>query len=149
MKKIISTLWLVISCILLCACQRTPDKPAVIVGDERQYFEPASQGGNPLTDDLPERYEGIIDVGNKNVKIKINSHKEFLKATKLLIKSGFVWGGNGAVPVTAPYLYTYDDGTMLVDYFDVEGADVNSVNSAQGYFNQHVNKEITVTDLFN
>ena len=50
----------------------------------------------------------------KNVKIKINSHKEFLKATKLLIKSGFVWGGNGAVPVTAPYLYTYDDGTMLV-----------------------------------
>ena len=85
----------------------------------------------------------------KNVKIKINSHKEFLKVTKLLIKSGFVWGGNGAVPVTAPYLYTYDDGTMLVDHFDVEGADVNSVNSAQGYFNQHVNKEITVTDLFN
>ena len=73
MKKIISTLWLVISCILLCACQRTPDKPAVIVGDERQYFEPASQGGNPLTDDLPERYEGIIDVGNKNVKIKIHA----------------------------------------------------------------------------
>lgn len=73
MKKIISTLWLVISCILLCACQRTPDKPAVIVGDERQYFEPASQGGNPLTDDLPERYEGIIDVENKNVKIKIDA----------------------------------------------------------------------------
>ena len=85
----------------------------------------------------------------KNVKIKFNNHKQFSKVTEKLLKLGFVWGGNGAVPVTAPYLYTYDDGTMLVDYFDVEGADVNSVNSAQGYFNQHVNKEITVTDLFN
>lgn len=45
----------------------------IIVGDDSKYLEPASQGGNPLTDDLPERYEGIIDVGNKNVKIKINA----------------------------------------------------------------------------
>ena len=73
MKKIISTLWLVVSCILLCACQKTPEAPVIIVGDDSKYLEPASQGGNPLTDDLPERYEGIIDVGNKNVKIKIDA----------------------------------------------------------------------------
>ena len=29
MKKIISTLWLVVSCILLCACQPTPEQPAI------------------------------------------------------------------------------------------------------------------------
>ena len=73
MKKIISTLWLVVSCILLCACQKTPEAPVIIVGDDSKYLEPASQGGNPLADDLPERYEGIIDVGNKNVKIKIDA----------------------------------------------------------------------------
>ena len=73
MKKIISTLWLVVSCILLCACQPTPEASVIIVGDDSKYLEPASQGGNPLTDDLPERYEGIIDVGNKNVKIKIDA----------------------------------------------------------------------------
>lgn len=55
MKKIISTLWLVVSCILLCACQPTPEAPVIIVGDDSKYLEPASQGGNPLTDDLPER----------------------------------------------------------------------------------------------
>ena len=55
------------------ACQPTPEASVIIVGDDSKYLEPASQGGNPLTDDLPERYEGIIDVENKNVKIKIDA----------------------------------------------------------------------------
>mgnify|MGYP001098511927 CR=1 FL=1 len=55
------------------ACQPTPEASVIIVGDDSKYLEPASQGGNPLTDDLSERYEGIIDVGNKNVKIKIDA----------------------------------------------------------------------------
>lgn len=85
----------------------------------------------------------------KNVKIKFNNHKQFSKVTEKLLKLGFVWGGNGAIPKTAPYLYTYEDGTMLVDYFDVEGADLASINSAEGYYNSHSNNELLVSELLN
>ena len=64
---------LLLACCFTTACQPTPEASVIIVGDDSKYLEPASQGGNPLTDDLPERYEGIIDVENKNVKIKIDA----------------------------------------------------------------------------
>ncbi|WP_180644667.1 hypothetical protein [Acinetobacter bereziniae] len=81
------------------------------------------------------------------LKIKLANHSEFKQAWDALIKLGYHWGGNCTEPCTAPYLYTYDDGRILADYFDVEGADLLSLNSAYGYFNAHKHKEVTLADL--
>lgn len=58
MKKFISTLWLVVSCILLCACQPTPEQPAIT---EKQntgsFLEQASmqENGKHFRDmDIPD-----------------------------------------------------------------------------------------------
>ncbi len=81
------------------------------------------------------------------LKIKLANHSEFQQAWGALIKLGYHWGGNCTEPCTAPYLYTYEDGGILADFFDVEGADLSSPNSAFGYFNTHGNKEITLDGL--
>lgn len=81
------------------------------------------------------------------LKIKLANHSEFQKAWDALIKLGYLWGGNCTEPCTAPYLYTYEDGRILADYFDIEGADLLSPNSALGYFNASERKEIQLEEL--
>lgn len=84
----------------------------------------------------------------KNLKIKLLNHDEFKKAWKILIKLGYHCG-NYKKPVTAPYLYTYEDGKILPDYFDVEGADLTSLGSAEGYFNNSDHEKVTLSELKN
>lgn len=81
------------------------------------------------------------------LKIKLANHSEFQKAWDGLIKLGYYYGGNHTPPPTAPYLYTYSDGRILADYFDVEGADLSSSNSAAGYFAESEHEEITLDAL--
>ena len=81
------------------------------------------------------------------LKIKLADHSEFTQAWFAFIKLGYQCGGNCTEPCTAPYLYTYEDGRILADYFDVEGADLLSPNSALGYFNANKHKEITLAEL--
>lgn len=88
-------------------------------------------------------------MGSKNLKIKLSNHSQFQQAWDALIKLGYHWGGNCTVPCTAPYLYTYKDGRILADFFDVEGADLSSPNSAAGYFAESEHEEITFDDLIN
>lgn len=84
---------------------------------------------------------------HKILKIKLESHAQFEKAWDALIKLGYHWGGSHTPPCTAPYLYTYSDGRILADFFDVEGADLSSPNSAAGYFAQSEHEEITFDEL--
>ena len=86
-------------------------------------------------------------VEKNDLKIKLESHSKFKKAWNAFIGLGYHWGGNCTEPCTAPYLYTYEDGRILADYFDVEGADLLSPNSALGYFNAHENKEVKLDEL--
>jgi hypothetical protein len=79
------------------------------------------------------------------LKIKLGNHAQFLEACDAFMKLGYHWDSN--VPCTAPYLYSYSDGRILADFFDVEGADLSSPNSADGYFNAHEHKEITLDEL--
>lgn len=81
------------------------------------------------------------------LKIKLENHAQFLEAWDAFIKLGYHWDANCPKPKTAPYLYLHSDGRMLVDYFDVEGSDLSSTNSALGYFNAHDHKEITLSEL--
>ena len=81
------------------------------------------------------------------LKIKLNSHAQFLLAWSYFYQLGYHWLGNCPKPRTAPYLYTHEDGRILADYFDVEDADLSSPNSANGYFNGHKNHEITLDEL--
>jgi len=83
----------------------------------------------------------------QNLKIKLKNHAEFLKAQDAFIKLGYCWGGNGSEPCTAPYLYSDSDGHILADFFDVEGADLSSPNSAFGYFANHKNREVSLDEL--
>lgn len=80
------------------------------------------------------------------LKIKLKNHAEFKQAWDALIKAGYHCGSK-LVPHTAPYLYAYADGKILADFFDVEGADLSSPNSAAGYFAANDHKEITLEDL--
>lgn len=82
----------------------------------------------------------------QNLKIKLGSHAEFQKAWDALVKLGYHWGGS-LVPCTAPYLYSYSDGRILADFFDVEGADLSSPNSAEGYFNASEHQKVTLVEL--
>ncbi|ENU92100.1 hypothetical protein F971_01987 [Acinetobacter vivianii] len=81
------------------------------------------------------------------LKIKLANHSQFQQAWDALTKLGYHWGGNCNPPCTAPYLYSYPDGRILVDFFDVEEADLSSPNSAAGYFAKSEHKEITLDAL--
>lgn len=83
------------------------------------------------------------------LKIKLANHSEFQQAWDALIRLGYQWGGNCTKPCTAPYLYSYSDGRILADFFDVEGADLSSPNSAFGSFNASEHNEITLEELIN
>lgn len=85
-------------------------------------------------------------VEKKALKIKLESHSEFKKAWDALIKLGYHFDGQ-LTPHTAPYLYSYADGRILADFFDVEGADLSSPNSAFGYFTASEHKEVTLIEL--
>lgn len=85
-------------------------------------------------------------VEKNNLKIKLESHAEFKKAWKVFIDLGYHFGGQLA-PRTAPYLYSYSDGRILADYFDVEGADLSSPNSAFGYFTASEHMQVTLPEL--
>jgi len=81
------------------------------------------------------------------LKIKLANHSQFQNAWNALIKLGYHCPKD-LVPHTAPYLYTYEDGRIRADYFDVEGADLSSPNSALGYFTTETDhKEITLDEL--
>lgn len=82
----------------------------------------------------------------QNLKIKLQNHAQFKKAWDAFIKLGYHWGGD-LVPCTAPYLYSYSDGRILADFFDVEGADLTSPNSAFGYFTRNQSTEVTLDEL--
>ena len=75
--------------------------------------------------------------------MKLNSHAEFIEAWDLLTSIGY----NGDKPHSCPYLYAHEDGRLLYDFFDVEGADLTSPNSAQGYFESHAYKQVTLEEL--
>lgn len=81
------------------------------------------------------------------LKIKLANHSQFLQAWDALIKLGYQYGGSHTPPHTAPYLYSYSDGRILADFFDVEGADLSSPDSAAGHFAAHEHKEITLDAL--
>lgn len=83
----------------------------------------------------------------QNLKIQLHSDAQFQQARDAFIELGYHWGGNGTVPHTAPYLYSYSDGSILADYFDVEGADLSSPKSAFGYFTAHDHQEISLDAL--
>ena len=83
----------------------------------------------------------------KALKIKLANHSQFQKAWDAFIKLGYHYGGSHTPPCTAPYLYSYSDGRILADFFDVEGADLSSPNSAAGYFAQNEHEEITLDTL--
>lgn len=83
----------------------------------------------------------------KDLKIKLNNHAEFKKVWAALIELGYHNGCHQITPHTAPYLYTYKDGRILPDWFDVEGADLSSPNSAFGYFTASEHTEVTLDDL--
>ena len=80
------------------------------------------------------------------LKIKLKSHAQFQKAWGALIKLGYHCGSQ-LVPHTAPYLYSYLDGRILADFFDVEGADLSSTGSAFGDFTASEHKEIMLDEL--
>lgn len=77
-------------------------------------------------------------------KIQLGHHTQYLHAFDLLIQMGYECQDK---PDTCQFLYAYSDGRVGVDYFDVEGADTSSPNSALGYFQVHKNKEITLSEL--
>jgi hypothetical protein len=83
----------------------------------------------------------------KALKIKLASDSQFKQAWAAFVKLGYQYGGSHKPPHTAPYLYAYEDGTMLADFFDVEGADLSSPNSAAGYFAKSEHEEITLDAL--
>ena len=111
---------------------------------------------NGIEQELSNRYKmplciaAVKDIQSsiemKNLKIKLKSHDEFKRASDAFIELGYYWGGS-AVPHTAPYLYTYEDGQILADYFDSEDADLTSPYSAFGHFTNHQNTEITLDEL--
>ncbi len=113
---------------------------------------------NGIEQELSNRHEkplciaAVKDMQNliemKDLKIKLKSHNEFKQASDAFIELGYFWGGC-TVPHTAPYLFTYSDGRILADYFDVEDADLSSPNSAFGHFTNHRNTEITLDELLN
>jgi len=79
-----------------------------------------------------------------NFKIQLNNHAEFLEAWDLFIKLGYA---NKQKPYTCPYLYAYEDGRLLFDFFDPQGADLSNPNSANMVFRNHANTEITIEEL--
>lgn len=79
------------------------------------------------------------------LKIKLRSHSDFQIAWLSLIEMGYHCPQDQ--PHTAPYLYAHEDGTIHAAYFDVQGADLHSPNSAEGYFNAHISKEVTLAEL--
>lgn len=81
---------------------------------------------------------------NQNLRIQLSSTGEFNKALDCLVKLGYQ---SDLVPRTAQFIYSYSDGRILFDYFDVEGADLSSPKSALGYFNASEHKEITLDEL--
>lgn len=81
------------------------------------------------------------------LKIKLANHSQFLQAWDALIKLGYQYGGSHTPPHTAPYLYSYSDGRILADFFDVEGADLSSPNSAAGSFAESEHEEIALDAL--
>jgi len=85
-----------------------------------------------------------MKIQNQDLRIKLSSTGEFNKALDCFIKLGYT---SNLIPRTAQFIYTYSDGRMLFDYFDVEGADLSSSKSALGYFNASENKEITLDEL--
>lgn len=82
----------------------------------------------------------------KDFKIKLENHAHFKKVANAFLALGYYWGGS-AIPHTAPYLYAHADGRMFVDYFDVDGADLSSPESALGYFTNHKSPETTLAEL--
>lgn len=86
-------------------------------------------------------------VQKEAIKIKLANHSEFERAWGAFIKLGYHCP-ESLVPHTAPYLYAYADGLVRADYFDVEGADLSSPNSALGHFTTENNhKEVTLAEL--
>lgn len=81
----------------------------------------------------------------KDLKIKLSNHAQFLEACDAFMKLGYQWGSR--VPHTAPYLYSHSDGRILADFFDVEGADLSSPNTAFSYFTNHKNQAVTLEEL--
>jgi len=79
----------------------------------------------------------------ENLKMKLSSHAEFNEAWDLLTSIGY----SGEKPYSCPYLYAHEDGRLLYDFFDVEGADLTSPNTAQGYFTSHPFKEVTLEEM--
>lgn len=81
----------------------------------------------------------------QDFKIKLLNKAEFEKAWKSLHTLGYHF--KGEKPYGAPYVYTYSDGQIGVDYLDVEGADHSSPESAAGYFTNHKNPELSLDEL--
>ncbi|MCG2572254.1 hypothetical protein LVY74_01615 [Acinetobacter sp. ME22] len=81
----------------------------------------------------------------KDLKIKLGNHAQFLEACDAFMKLGYQWGSN--VPCTAPYLYSHSDGRIFADFFDAEGADLSSPNTAFSYFTNHKNQAVTLEEL--
>lgn len=80
----------------------------------------------------------------EDLKIKLQNYAQFLEAWDAFLKLGY---HPTIVPCTAPYLYTHKDGSIRPDFFDVEGADLSSPNSALWYFDASEHKEITLDEL--
>lgn len=86
----------------------------------------------------------LMTAPKQDLKIKLNNNAEFRKAWDAFMKLGY---SSELEPYTAPYLYSYSDGRILADFFDVEGADLTSINSASGHFDASEHKEITLDEL--
>lgn len=86
------------------------------------------------------------DIEKDAIKIQLKSHNEYLEAFSLMIALGYY---NDLKPHSCQFLYGHANGCLGVDYFDPEGADLNSPNSCIGYFKRHENKEVTLAELRN
>ncbi|OTG87924.1 hypothetical protein [Acinetobacter sp. ANC 3813] len=80
----------------------------------------------------------------KDIKIRLESHAQYLEAWDLMVKLGYE---SDLKPHACQFLYGHANGRLGVDYFDVEGADLSSPNTAEGYFVRHDNKEVTLGEL--
>lgn len=80
----------------------------------------------------------------RDMKFHLKNHAEFKKAWSLLLHLGYK---PDIHPETCAYLYAYKDGRLTVDYFDVDGADLEAPGTASYHFKNHPNPEQTLDYL--
>lgn len=86
----------------------------------------------------------MLNALKQQFKLKLANHTEFTRAWVMLKDLGYVCH---VEPYSCQYIYTHTDGTIGVDYFDIEGADLSNPNTALGYYQASLLTQITFDDL--